>query len=162
MNMADLQQLRDIHLPPPIHPWWPLAYGYIILLLLLCIAIIYLFYVWVKIKKQRYTARFALNKLKHLQQTWKENRENTHVAAEISTLLRRTALHYFDREEIAGLTGKEWLSFLNHSGNTTKFTEENGFLFTDAPYRKDRINDADLAKLFALVRDWLMTISKKK
>lgn len=158
MNAA-LQQLKDIHLPPAINTW-PIAPGWIALFALLFATMCYALYLWHKAKKRKYTAKFALAKLEKLHQLMIENPENINIAAEISILLRRTALYYFQREAIAGLSGKHWLNFLNHSGNTTQFTEEAGRLLTDVPYRKESMTD--LTPLFTLTRDWLMTISKKK
>lgn len=156
---ADLQQLKDIHLPPPINTW-PIAPGWIGLLVLVFALLSYLLYLWHKANKRKYTVKFALAKLEKLQHSMTENPKNINIAAEISILLRRTALHYFRREEIAGLSGKHWLHFLNRSGDTTKFTEETGTLLTDAPYRKD--STPDLTPLFTLARAWLINISKKK
>lgn len=156
---TDLQQLKDIHLPPLIN-MWPIAPGWIVLLVILFVTMCSSLYFWHKANKRKYTVNFALAKLEKLHQLLIDNPENINIAAEISTLLRRTALYYYRREEIAGLSGKHWLHFLNCSGDTTKFTEETGRLLTDAPYRKDSVTD--LNPLFNLTRAWLMTISKKK
>lgn len=155
---AELQQLKDIHLPHAIH-MWPIAPGWIGLFVSLIVTVCYLLYVWRKRNQKKHTVKFALAKLDKLQHLMLENPEQINVSAEISTLLRRTALYYFRRENIAGLSGKHWLDFLNRSGETTDFTQEAGRLLTEAPYQKGNLND--LAPLFALARTWLMTISKK-
>lgn len=152
----ELQQLKDIHLPQAIS-WWPLAPGWFVLLAVLCGLLIYLFYLFYQKTKQKYVVKYALTKLKRLA---KEDPSDRNLAAEISTLIRRTALHYFNRTEIAGLTGQAWLEFLNRSGNTQQFTTAAGYLLIDAPYRKN--NPSDLAPLFAIAETWLVTISKKK
>lgn len=153
---VELQQLKDIHLPQPIH-MWPIAPGWIlvyVIILLLFSCVLYFFY---KSMRNRYTVKFALTKLNNLQHQIQEN-PNINAAAEISTLLRRTALYYFPREDIAGLSGKHWLEFLNRSGKTMNFTQDDGCLLTDAPYQKN--HKTDLTPLFELTRDWLKVISK--
>lgn len=158
MNPA-LQQLKDIHLPQAVH-MWPMAPGWLVLYVLLIATVLYAIYFWYQSKRKKYTVKFALAKLDKLEQLLAKNPEKINIAAEISTLLRRTALYYFRREEIASLTGKQWLDFLNRSGETTHFTQETKRLLTDAPYQKEVSND--LTPLFTLARAWLMTISKKK
>lgn len=148
---AELQKLKDIHLPPII-PMWSLIVGCIIL----CLVILGWVYIWRQQRKKKYTVKFALLQLKKLQA---EDPSESNIAAEISQLIRRTALHYFNRNEIAGLSGTAWLNFLNTSGNTTQFTESVGQLLIEAPYRKSYTTD--LAPLFTLTEKWLMTMSKK-
>jgi hypothetical protein len=155
----DLQQLKDIHLPKAVTTW-PIAPGWIILSILLFCIVCYTGYRWYSQRRKKYTAHFALAKLNKLRALMVENPEKINIAAEISILLRRTALHYFQRDEIAGLSGKEWLCFLNRSGDTTHFTSETGYLLTDAPYQKNTL--ADLTPLFSLAQTWLKTISKNK
>lgn len=154
-----LQQLKDIHLPKAIS-MWPQAPGWLVLYLLTAGVIGYGILYWHKRKKQGFTSRYALQQLKHLQTLTQHNPDNINIAAEISTLMRRTALHYFRRDVIAGLSGQDWLNFLNSSGNTTQFTAETGQLLIDAPYRQ--YQNTDLAPLFTLTHQWLTIIAKNK
>jgi Domain of unknown function (DUF4381) len=154
----ELQQLKDIHLPHAIN-MWPVAPGWIMLFALVLSLFFYLSYFGYQRYKRKKTVKFALAKLKELKLLNIENPQNINIAVEISTLIRRTALHYFRREEIAGLSGNEWLNFLNHSGNTTQFTDETGRLLIDAPYRKN--NTADLMPLLDSTQAWLVAIAKK-
>lgn len=156
MNPA-LQQLKDIHLPPAIHRW-PVAPGWIILYVLAIALIIYLVIYWYHRKKRRYTVNFAMQRLSQLKGLMSDNPQNINVAAEISTLIRRTALYYYHRDVIAGLSGQNWLRFLNESGHTTEFTAETGQLLVDAPYRKQ--HNADLTPLFNLTENWLAEIAR--
>ena len=154
----ELQQLKDIHLPHAIN-MLPLAPGWITLFAILSGLSSYLCYIWYQRHKRKKTVKFALAKLKQLKELNVTNPENINIAVEISTLIRRTALHYFRRDEIAGLSGNDWLAFLNHSGNTIQFNDETGRLLIDAPYRKN--NTADLMPLFVLTQAWLVTIAKQ-
>lgn len=158
MNPA-LQQLNDIHLPKAIH-MWPTAPGWIVLYMIAGGLISYAIYYGYQSRKRRYTIKYAARKLNQLQALSQHNPDNINIAAEISTLIRRTALYYFQREAIAGLSGQDWLKFLNDSGNTTQFTAAVGQLLIDAPYRQ--YNNADLTPLFALTQQWLIAIVKSK
>ena len=155
MNPA-LQQLKDIHLPQAIS-WWPTAPGWIILYVLALGALVYFIYGIFQKRKQRYRVKYALQRLHQLQALMRDNPQRINIAAELSTLIRRTALSYFHRDAIAGLTGQQWLQFLNESGKTTDFTTEAGQILIDAPYRKN--SAADLTPLFVFTEKWLTAIS---
>lgn len=157
-NMELLQQLKDIHLPSNIY-MGPIAPGWMIVFILLLGLLSCLIYIWYRKNQRKKTVKFALLKLKMLKNLIAENPKNINIAAEISTLIRRTALLYFPRADIAGLSGNDWLNFLNCSGNTTQFTEETGRMLIDAPYRKN--SSLDLMPLISLTQAWLVTISKK-
>lgn len=154
-----LQQLKDIHLPLAI-PRWLIAPGWIMLYAVAFILFAYSIYYWQQRKRRRRVICYALQQLNHLHILQKQNPDNINVAAEISTLIRRTALHYFQRAAIAGLSGQDWLEFLNTSGNTTAFTESTGQLLLDAPYRKPHA--IDLEPLFSATENWLHIIGKLK
>jgi hypothetical protein len=157
MNPA-LQQLKDIHLPPYIGTWPP-AIGWIILSTVCFFILIYGSYYWYKQRKQNYAIKFALKKLKQLEKLSLNNPHHINIAEEISTLLRRTALHYFSRSSIAGLTGKSWLKFLTN--NLHHLLNENlEYLLIVAPYQKSV--QADLKPLLTFTEAWLMTLIKRK
>lgn len=154
-----LQQLKDIHLPHAV-AMWPVAPGWIVLYLLTLTLLIYTIYRWRQKRKRSRAIQYAHQRLATLRQLQQHNSDNINIAAELSTLIRRTALYYFQRDAIAGLSGKEWLTFLNNSGHTDQFTDKAGQLLLDAPYRKQ--NSTDLEPLFNLTEQWLTTIAKAK
>lgn len=55
--------------------------------------------------------------------------------AQIAAVLRRTALAAGPRDRIVGLTGDDWLRFLDRTLQTTGFTEGPGQILARAPYR---------------------------
>lgn len=152
-----LQQLKDIHLPRAVS-MWPTAPGWIMLYFILLIFTAYCLYKWLQRNKRLRAIRYARQRLMQLRALCTNNTDNINIAVELSTLIRRTALYYFPRESIAGLSGTAWLEFLNRSGKTNQFTDTSGRLLIDAPYRKQ--NNADIAPLFALTEKWLNTIAK--
>lgn len=102
---GSLQNLQDIVLPPPV-PFWPPAPAWLILLgavvLLLCFLTAR---AMVRYRRNAYR-RAALAELL-----------SASAAAEplplIATLLKRAALAACRREEVAGLTGGEWMAWLS-------------------------------------------------
>lgn len=155
----NLQQLRDIHFTRWIPAWLTLP-ELIVMVVVSLVLLIFGFYIWNKRRKQRYTIHYAMQRLDQLEKLMLFNPENIHVAAELSIIIRRTALYYFQRDDVAGLAGRDWLQFLNKSGQTTQFTSEAGQLLIDAPYRK--INYEDLTALIELTKNWLKVIRKTK
>ena len=158
MNPA-LQQLKDIHLPQGIS-MWPTAPGWIVLYLILFACVLLFIYYRYQQKKRSYTADYALRQLIQLKKLMLHNPNHIHIAAEISTLIRRTALHYFNRKTIAGLSGQNWLQFLNNSGRTTGFNSDVGQVLINAPYSKH--DNSDLTPLFLLTEKWLTEIAHVK
>ena len=100
--LAQLDQLRDIHLPEPIG-WWPIAPGWWALLALICVLVVAAV-VWTRMRRR--SARFiALRELEAIDQGREEE-----FLTQISSLLRRVA-----RRRSAGadvLTGEAWSAFL--------------------------------------------------
>jgi len=158
--MNELKHLKDIHLPPPIS--MELSFFLTILLIIFSFSILcYLIYSYcLVLKKKKAVIQHAIQMLTQLENLTLNNPKQIHITAEISILLRRVALHYFPREKIASLSGKEWLEFLNYSGHTTQFSEEMGQLLIESPYCKN--NNNNLSKLFIITHQWLKTLSKRK
>ena len=103
--------LKGIALPPEIS-WWPLAYGWWIVIGLVLIALIAAFFVVRHLVEQRRhnPKREALNALLVIEQSSTLTRQQ--AALECNTLLKRTALSLYPREQVASLSGKAWLAFL--------------------------------------------------
>ena len=70
--------------------------------------------------------------------------------AQIATLLRRTALTGYGRKQVAGLSGEDWLNFLDQSYDGKGFSGETGRALLTAPYRRSAPDPAltDLARLW--------------
>lgn len=146
-----LAQLRDIHLPEVIG-WWPLALGWIALFVLgFSLCLLALFY----IRRHYHRGRARREGLRLLMQYEKEYQQGASpqlVSAQISDILRRMALVYFPREEIAGLQGELWLDFLNKSGKGLNFNEVRECLLL-LPYQPEQA--ADLSPLFVCAKSWV-------
>ena len=166
MNPA-LAELRDIHLPA-IAPWWELAPGWWLLLALSVVAII-----WMVPKLRKwYRSRTAQKALKHeiaegllALDTIHESGETSRLLSELSVLLRRVAVTLFPAEQIEGLTGKAWLSFLDQQWSVSQeqhfSSPELAELLLHGPYRKATASDKEsVAKLMVLSKQWLDVVVK--
>ena len=149
--------LRDIHIPESIG-WWPPAIGWWLLAVL--IPLLFVFIIWLYRRLTRKTAIKTAKKC--LSAIRQDNAKNaSQKLAEVSTLIRRVAISVAPRELAAGLTGREWLAYLDNSVKGSPFTEGIGQLLADAPYRKSSISDAEISSLLSLCEDWLKTQAKK-
>jgi hypothetical protein len=150
-NSEPLAQLRDIHLPDPIS-WWPLApgwYGLMALAVLLAIGISYRLY-------KRHANALAKNKALALLSMYKEQYEkdgNAQVAsARISELLRRVALVYYPRSEVASIHGDGWIDFLNKTGKNIDFRPVRAQLL-ESPFKT--AETVKLNPLFTRAEQWI-------
>ncbi len=121
MNPAasPLDQLADIHLPPPVasFPWAP---GWWVLLGLSLIAMVAVL-LWLRSRRRKSAfRRAALLELAELNAIASDQ----NFAQQLNQLLRRVALHSFAKDDIAGLSGDKWMDFLYQScGDKPAFSD---------------------------------------
>ena len=145
-----LQGLRDIHLPAPVS-FWPPAPGWWMVAALVIVLLIVAVWFWRRYRRHAYR-RGALQQLQHLQAALRQGHAETQVLAELSILLRRTAISRYGRQQVAALHGDDWLAFLDRTGRTTQFTQQ-GQALLDAPYRNHSAQVAE--PLLQLAQRWL-------
>jgi hypothetical protein len=153
MNASPLAGL-DLHdilaAPPP--SFWPPAPGWWVLAAVLLAVLGFtgrrLFTAW----RRRRRVRHILYELDALA----TRSPNQMVVIQVSTLLRRVALMRFARQEVAPLSGKDWLAFLDRTGGNGAFREGAGSVLATAPYVSSRDGDNhDNEDLIALARQWI-------
>lgn len=145
--------LRDLHLPDAIG-WWPLAPGWWGVIAALGIL---LGYVLLRLyRKWRFNAprRYAMHELARYEAEYLEHRNPVTLGKQLSELLRRGMLAYAPREEVAGLTGSEWLAWLDQGMPLPYFHTEGGKSLLNLPYRDPNgdFSDTDINALLAAVR----------
>ena len=143
--------LKDIHLPEAIG-WWPPAIGWWLLAVLipLSITLMYWFY-------KRLTRKTAIKTAKQSLAAIKDNTalDNNQKLRELSMLIRRVAITVNPRAEVASLTGRQWLAFLDSTVSGAPFSEGCGQLLVDAPYRNTSPSEREISQLISLCEDWL-------
>ncbi len=152
--MAELQvlaKLHDIHLPVPVN-WWPLAPGWYALLILVFILIGLLIYVTRRTYLNGQPKRQALQLLAIYERKYQVERDSQSCSMKISELLRRVALVYFPREEVASLQGEAWLTFLSRTSKRIDFNQLRDYLL-EIPYQA--ASGIDLQPLFYGARAWI-------
>lgn len=149
--------LRDIHDLDAI-PWWPLATGWwyvigLVVLVLLVAGIRYRIRYSGIMPGWRGDARRELRALKKAL----SHDDPRDVAGRLSILLRRIAMARSDRREAAGLTGDEWLQWLN-AHDTSRFDwEQRGQMLLTAPYMPPamEVQRKELAVLINAASRWI-------
>jgi hypothetical protein len=145
--------LIDVPLPPQVSLWpatWPARIA-IIVLFAAAIAAIWEFVRYRRVNRYRREALAELNQIERSAGAMAPQQ----VAAQLSVLLRRTALAAFPRERIAPLAGEAWLAFLDRGLDATEFSNGAGRLFASVPYAPVSPEEGQLAALVELTRRWI-------
>ena len=152
-----LAGLRGYHLPDPVS-WWPPAPGWWALALVLLIALGLLARWGIRRYQRDAARRAALAELAALEAAYSKDRDSATLARGLSRLLRRLALHHFPRAQVAGLTGEDWLAFLDAQWDRQGFQQGPGRFLLEAPYRPAPELPAEA--LIALSRAWIQQLRK--
>lgn len=156
MSPDPLAGLRGWHLPKPVS-WWPPAPGWW-LLLALVLAVAAVLLVWAYRHRRRTAAgRAARRQLEALEKGFAADRDSRRYIAELSRLLRRLALVRYPRERVAGLSGRDWLAFLDTTGGSGGFSGGVGTLLVSEAYRPEGAVESagEVAELHRLVARWI-------
>ena len=145
--------LRDLHLPEPVG-WWPLAPGWWGVIVIAGVVLAYV--LWRLYLRWRANAprRYAMRELARIEAEYLVHRNPVTLGKQVSELLRRGMLAYAPREEIAGLTGEQWLAWLDRGMPLPYFHTEGGKSLLSLPYRDPEgdFSDIDISALLAAVR----------
>ncbi|MGD8176532.1 DUF4381 domain-containing protein [Marinimicrobium sp. ARAG 43.8] len=161
MNPQDpLAQLKDIHLPDPVG-WWPLAWGWWMLLAVLLLAAGLLVWRWRARRRRQQYRREALVVLRDAQRRYRAATPGPEASRrylqDISELLRRTVLSGLPERlhpAVAALNGRQWLALLDTTAPTKSgFEEGPGQILAEGPYQPNP--EFDDASLYALVSLWI-------
>ena len=151
--------LRDIHLPPPVS-WWPPAPGWWLLAALALAALA--FALWRRRRGRRGRVKvLARTALDHLEADYRAGGDAARLARGLSELLRRVSLSVYPRRTAAGLTGEDWLRFLDQPLGAPRFSAGPGRGLLTAPYAPAaRVEAArvEAEALVALCRDWIRAL----
>lgn len=145
--------LRDLHLPDAIG-WWPLAPGWWGVIVLLGMVLGYVLFRLYRQWQFNAPRRYAMQELARYEAEYLEHRNPVVLGKQLSELLRRGMLAYAPRDEVAGLTGSEWLVWLDQGMPLPYFHTEGGKSLLNLPYRDPDgdFSDTDIGALVAAVR----------
>ncbi len=148
--------LKDIHLPDQIG-WWPPAPGW-----WLTVVLTVLLFALIRYAYKRVTRKSAVKTAGSVLKTIKQRSEkNSETLADLSALLRRTAVSTDARSEAAGLVGQAWLAYLDRSLPDQPFSRGVGRCLADAHFRPTVPDDIDFDALFDLCERWLKQRGKE-
>ncbi len=128
-------ELRDIHLPEAAL-WWPPAPGWWFLLVVIVILIFITPWLYRLIRrrsmKKRSSRTFSL-----IRKRFQQNADQRLLLADLSSLLRRVMMTYQGRQQIAGLTGDEWVKRMAELTGKPCFSEEQLQLLSRGQYARE-------------------------
>ena len=144
----NLPELRDIHLPDADISWWPIAYGWwVILLGLVLAALMFEVFVYLRRKSKK---RYALRLLDNVMSA-----NIIAAAAQSSEILRRICV--FKYPKATALFGQEWIAFLN-SHAPKPLPKKAAELLLNAPYigeNSQTYSENDLRDLQKFCQSWI-------
>lgn len=149
MNETLLAQLRDITQPVAI-AIWPPAFGWWLLGAIIILALLYALLKsmpWLRSLSYRWAA------IKALELLYAEQNNPSQRLAGINNILRRVVRIAYPQRHAAGLSGRQWLLFLDHSAQMNAFVKgEAKVLVTEAYKPQPKIKDN---MLYPIIRRWL-------
>ncbi len=152
--------LRDIHLPDPVS-WWPLAPGWWALMVLIVMVVLLIAYCIRRYRNHKISALYLVKQeLERIKTDFNINQDKSNLVKELSELIRRLSISIFPREESAGLTGEEWLKFLDQYSDKNEFGNGIGRVLIEAPYQADPEFSGN--ELLALIASWVESVAKGK
>ncbi|ARN76172.1 DUF4381 domain-containing protein [Oceanicoccus sagamiensis] len=143
-----LAQLRDIHLPDAISAWPPAPGWWLLLAIIIALLAFGSIYWRNYLQRNRYR-KHALHALVLL------DRENpSDYLQQLNRLLKQTALAGKPHSDIAGLSGQQWLSFLDTTGGSTDFSQGAAKALEYGPYTP-QVSELNTTELQQIAEQWI-------
>ncbi|WP_372943301.1 DUF4381 domain-containing protein [Shewanella sp.] len=146
VNAGPLAQLQDIKLPDPISAM-PIAPGYWIIAALVIILLAWLSYKLYKKYQHHAPRKMALAMLNQY------DINDDDFAANVNSLLKRTAMTYLPRQHLAKLNGQPWFDWLDKR-LPSKHQQQIGELLIKR-HQPSGLSLDDKQQLLLLARAWL-------
>jgi hypothetical protein len=156
LTPADPGSLSNLHglvALPPIS-WWPPAPGWIVLGALILCGLLWGLCRFVTTWRKNAYRREAL---------WRLNALPAEPASlpQIDELLKRVALSVWPREQVASLSGQDWLKFLDQSAPEVKFLDQGGRVLTEAAFLPEP-PAGEISSLIKLAEQWIRQHSRER
>lgn len=142
MTPDPLKGLNDfVH--PAAPTWVPQTVGWYVLFAVIAVGVIWQAYRSFRSWRANAYRRDALREL-----------ERTPVA-ELSALMKRTALAAWPRERVASLTGQPWLAFLSQTFSGSAFSTPPGTLVEEMSLQANSLSPSDERELRERAAQWI-------
>jgi Domain of unknown function (DUF4381) len=142
--------LIDIPLPASISLWpetWTSRMTVAVAVVVVVVSVAWLLH-------RRWRRRYRREALAELDRIARAPIESAQLARKLAVLVRRTALAAFPRQQVAQLTGRAWLDFLDRSYGGTEFSQGVGQSLEVAAYQPSGWQH-DWLPLIELIRRWI-------
>jgi hypothetical protein len=144
---GSLDRLHDI-IAPPAAPWWPPAPGWYVLSALGSIVLAAATWQAIAWWSRNAYRREGLAELARL-----ESAADAPATFEsLAELVKRIALAAFPREQVASLSGRAWLTFLDQTAGKNEFTQGPGAMLISGYERGEHRASP---QLFGAVKMWI-------
>ncbi|AQS36960.1 protein of unknown function (DUF4381) [Shewanella psychrophila] len=144
-----LAALKDIHTPEAISNL-PIAVGYWLVLALILIAVTVLFFKLKRVRRHRAPKREVLLAVASLDTSSEQHAAD--IPVQINTLIKRAAMSYLSREQVAGLQGDHWHQWM---ALQVKRSNPRLKLLLDRRYQREGLTPKEAEELKTLASDWL-------
>ncbi|NVK55923.1 MAG: DUF4381 domain-containing protein [Alteromonadaceae bacterium] len=147
--MDPLAQLHDIQTPQGVD-WWPLAWGWWVIMVALIALVVISVCLWVKHVRFNRARREAITMHQQLS-------KDAHYPAQANQILKRVTLHYFAASASAAVYGQHWQQFLQQClaekrrANTSQGLE----CLAQSPYQSATPDAQDIETMYNAVNYWL-------
>jgi hypothetical protein len=149
-----LAGLHDIVLPVPVS-MWPATPAAWTLAAVFAFAVAWLIAIGIRRYRSNGYRRDALKGLALIEARFASQPELAVRA--LPALVKRTALYVFPRQEVAALSGSDWLRFLDSHYADGPFVSGAGALLPEIAYRSRRLSSDEFARLIQVLRRWIRT-----
>jgi len=147
--------IDEIILPEAIS-WWPSAPGWKVLGIIVFAWLMLQVIRWAKYWWRNRYRREALRQLEQIQQ--RAGKQLQDVVAVLPHYIKVTALQAYPRQDVAGLSGNNWLAFLDAHYSGPSFSEGVGKKLLSVaylPYEQWHLNDKESHALINMSRRWI-------
>ena len=104
--------------------------------------------------RRRQSSRYRRSGLLQLKQLLEEHQQDPQqYLTRFSELIKRISLVSFPREQVASLSGEEWVAFLDRTGRTDEFSLGHGQVLMYGAYEKD--SQVEVQALHELGIKWI-------
>ncbi len=161
----EIQGIKEITLPDPVS-YTPQTIGWYMLFAVLLILSVWLGYRGYRRWMANRYRTFALRRLDNIEQQLRQPDTRMNALTAIPVLIKQTALKCYRRAEIAQMSGKEWLAFLDKSYGGTGFSLGVGQLLPDLSYQAsanlEGVEDLKVGELLSLIKIWIRKHKNKE